>query len=161
MRLTIAYSKTKKRNLVLINNVTHQREILSGRPIRQPLKRLKGNTTAIFNKNMLESMSIQIFPTYCFLLYDIVNYQNQLVMFTSCWYPFSVWDNWPDTVIGLKFTSNRPLGTHSVRFQWKISTFCLTISCFFYLKFCLKNLQGAKIKPFSSVISIFFHLDFG
>ena len=27
---------------------------------------LKGNTTAIFNKNMLESMSIQIFPTYCF-----------------------------------------------------------------------------------------------
>ena len=27
---------------------------------------LKGNTMAIFNKNMLESMSIQIFPTYCF-----------------------------------------------------------------------------------------------
>ena len=27
---------------------------------------LKGNTTAIFNKNMLESMSIQILPTYCF-----------------------------------------------------------------------------------------------
>ena len=27
---------------------------------------LKGNTTVIFNKNMLESMSIQIFPTYCF-----------------------------------------------------------------------------------------------
>ena len=27
---------------------------------------LKGNTTAIFNKSMLESMSIQILPTYCF-----------------------------------------------------------------------------------------------
>ena len=37
MRLTIAYSKTKKRNLVLINNATHQRETLSERPIRQPL----------------------------------------------------------------------------------------------------------------------------
>ena len=38
MRLTIAYSKIKKRNLVLINNVTHQRETLSVRLIRQPLK---------------------------------------------------------------------------------------------------------------------------
>ena len=37
MRLTIAYSKIKKRNLVLINNVTYQRETLSERPIRQPL----------------------------------------------------------------------------------------------------------------------------
>ena len=37
MRLTIAYSKTKKRNLVLINNATYQRETLSERPIRQPL----------------------------------------------------------------------------------------------------------------------------
>ena len=27
---------------------------------------LKGNTTAIFYKNMLESMSVQILPTYCF-----------------------------------------------------------------------------------------------
>ena len=35
MRLTIAYSKIKKRNLVLINNGTHQRETLSQRPIRQ------------------------------------------------------------------------------------------------------------------------------
>ena len=40
MRLTIAYSKIKKRNLVLINNVTHQRETLSERPIRQPLTQL-------------------------------------------------------------------------------------------------------------------------
>ena len=38
MRLTIAYSKIKKRNLVLINNATYQRKTLSERPIRQPLK---------------------------------------------------------------------------------------------------------------------------
>ena len=37
MRLTIAYSKIKERNLVLINNATYQRETLSERPIRQPL----------------------------------------------------------------------------------------------------------------------------
>ena len=37
MRLTIAYSKIKKRNLVSINNDTYQRETLSERPIRQPL----------------------------------------------------------------------------------------------------------------------------
>ena len=37
MRLTIAYSEIKKRNLVLINNATYQRETLSERPIRQPL----------------------------------------------------------------------------------------------------------------------------
>ena len=40
MRLTIAYSKLKKRNLVLINNATYQRETLSERPIRQPLKHI-------------------------------------------------------------------------------------------------------------------------
>ena len=37
MCLTIANSKIKKRNLVLINNDTYQRETLSERPIRQPL----------------------------------------------------------------------------------------------------------------------------
>ena len=36
MRLTIAYSKIKKRNLVLMN-ATYQRETLSEGPIRQPL----------------------------------------------------------------------------------------------------------------------------
>ena len=42
MRLTIAYSKIKKkRNLVLINNATYQRETLSERPIPQPLTALK------------------------------------------------------------------------------------------------------------------------
>ena len=40
MRLTIAYSTIKKRNLVLINNDTYQRETLSERPIRQPLRGL-------------------------------------------------------------------------------------------------------------------------
>ena len=39
MRLTIAYSKIKKRNLVFINNDTYQRETLAERPIRQPLTR--------------------------------------------------------------------------------------------------------------------------
>ena len=39
MRLTIAYSKIKKRNLVLINNATYQRETLSERPILQPLRK--------------------------------------------------------------------------------------------------------------------------
>ena len=33
----IVYSKIKKRNLMLSNNVTYQRETLSERPIRQPL----------------------------------------------------------------------------------------------------------------------------
>ena len=37
MRLTIAYSRIKKRNLLLINNDTHQRETVSERPIRPPL----------------------------------------------------------------------------------------------------------------------------
>ena len=41
MRLTIAYSKIKKRNLVLINNDTYQRETLSEGPIRQPLRTAK------------------------------------------------------------------------------------------------------------------------
>ena len=39
----MAYSKIKKRNLMLINNVTYQRETLSERPIRQPLRRLHGS----------------------------------------------------------------------------------------------------------------------
>ena len=40
MGLTIAYPKfKKKRNLVLIDNATYQRETLSKRPIRQPLNK--------------------------------------------------------------------------------------------------------------------------
>ena len=56
----------------------------------------------------------------------------------------------------------KPAARHA---QCKISVensnFLLENFLFFYLKFCLKNLRGAKIKPFSSVISIFFRLDFG
>ena len=44
MRLKIAYSKIEKRNLVSINNATYQRETLSERPIRQPLKSTGKNT---------------------------------------------------------------------------------------------------------------------
>ena len=49
MRLTIAYSKIKERNLVLINNATYQRETLSERPIRQPLYgcSMRGHTWAL------------------------------------------------------------------------------------------------------------------
>ena len=41
MRVIIAYSKIKKRNLVLINNATYQRETLSEQPIRLPLNKYK------------------------------------------------------------------------------------------------------------------------
>ena len=51
MRLTIAYSKIKKRNLVLINNDTYQREPLSERPIRQSLSRSRpAGRVALYNK---------------------------------------------------------------------------------------------------------------
>ena len=49
MRLTIAYSKIKKRNQVLINNATYQRETLSEWPIRQPLTILKGIFSDSYN----------------------------------------------------------------------------------------------------------------
>ena len=56
MRLTIAYSKIKKRNLVLINNDTYQRETLSERPIRQPLSKSvvkeSGNALCIYVSHM-------------------------------------------------------------------------------------------------------------
>ena len=57
MRLTIAYSKIKKRNLVLINNDTYQRETLSERPIRQPLNNTKG---VIYELDYLSIMNISI-----------------------------------------------------------------------------------------------------
>ena len=60
MRLTIAYSKVKTRNLVLINNDTYQRETLSERPIWQPLSNIllremniaviKQSTRSLFKK---------------------------------------------------------------------------------------------------------------
>ena len=55
MRLTIAYSKIKNRNLVLIKNDTHQRETLSEQPIRPPLSQKRGSpwllALEIFHKN--------------------------------------------------------------------------------------------------------------
>ena len=53
MRLTIVYSKIKKRNLVLINNhyaCTYQRETLSERPIRQLLRRKKSQLWLMLKK---------------------------------------------------------------------------------------------------------------
>ena len=109
---------------------------------------------------MLESMSIQIFPTYCFcctilLIIKINQLCSPLLVSISSVRQLTRHSNW------IKVTSNWPLGIHNVRFQWKISTFCSKISCFLSKILLKKNLRGAKIKPFSSVISIFFHLDFG
>ena len=50
MRLTVAYSKIKKQNLVLINNDKHQRETVSERPIQPPLK----TPDLQYNKNTLK-----------------------------------------------------------------------------------------------------------
>ena len=44
---------------------------------------LKGNTTAIFKKEHVGKYVNPDITNILFLLYDIVNYQNQLVMFTS------------------------------------------------------------------------------
>ena len=49
MCLTIAYSKIKKQNLVLINNDTHQRETVSERPIRPPLRTVRTNGQNMLN----------------------------------------------------------------------------------------------------------------
>ena len=59
MRLTIAYSKIKKRNLVLINNDTYQRETLSERPIRQPLRNYAKNFSK-FWKSYLTRLSQEL-----------------------------------------------------------------------------------------------------
>ena len=60
MRLTIAFSKIKKQNLVLINNDTHQRETVSERPIRPPLSifrlslvDLEANVHSVNNGNII------------------------------------------------------------------------------------------------------------
>ena len=66
MRLTIAYSKIKKQNLVLIKKDTHQRETLSERPIRQPLKvdvresfkGKKATVFALFKSTFLRNLSL-------------------------------------------------------------------------------------------------------
>ena len=70
---------------------------------------LKGITRIIFNKNILKSMSIQIFAHTCttlFLLYDVVDYQSQLIAFTSVGIHFQHGMTGYNAVIGLKFLSN-------------------------------------------------------
>ena len=68
MGLTIAYSKIKERNLVLINNDTYQRETLSEWPIRPPLKKHKSNQiyrvsqkTAIIMKGQIKIQYLDLF----------------------------------------------------------------------------------------------------
>ena len=51
MRLTITYSRIKKRNLELINNDTYQRETLSEQPIRQPLRIVPPSQNCRFCEN--------------------------------------------------------------------------------------------------------------
>ena len=50
MRLTIANSKIKKRNLVMLNNDTYQRETVSEQPVRQPLIKTKSRQKTKQNK---------------------------------------------------------------------------------------------------------------
>ena len=68
MRLTIAYSKIKKRNLVWINNDTHQRETLSERPIRPPLRlEIESKTkslTSVSKTNQSWSRDLQHWKTF-------------------------------------------------------------------------------------------------
>ena len=72
MRLTIAYSKIKKRNLVLIDNATYQRETLSERPIRQPLSTVKASHIHIKrNDSIYISWNSQMMcHTLCILSFD-------------------------------------------------------------------------------------------
>ena len=62
MRLTIAYSKIKKRNLVLINNDTYQRETVSELPIRQPLRGQIQNLRFCDGRNLGNIFSCHEFP---------------------------------------------------------------------------------------------------
>ena len=76
MRLTIACSKIKKRNLVLINNDINQRETLSERPIRPPLicieRRVRSNFSQEFLKKTFgrdileEKESLRTVNTKCY-----------------------------------------------------------------------------------------------
>ena len=70
MRLTIAYSKIKKRNLVLINNDTYQRETLSERPIRQPFK--PNSFKRMNNQTWLSNFLSLFVHDFCWLLYIFV-----------------------------------------------------------------------------------------
>ena len=79
MRLTIAYSKIKKRNLVLIYNATHQRETLTERPIRLPIKlphclHKVSNFQTCFSQNGLNVLNMFVFQS----IQIWNNYQMQL-----------------------------------------------------------------------------------
>ena len=75
MRLTIAYSKIRKQNLVLINNGTYQRETLSERPIRLPLKNLINGTCMTFShKIQTESFT---WPDMSFYAWQITLESNK------------------------------------------------------------------------------------
>ena len=80
MRLTIAYSKINKRNLVLINNDTHQRETLSERPIRPPLSLPETHTC----KSMI-LVRMQPFCFYANLVYKPKqNSQEMTFIYSPC-----------------------------------------------------------------------------
>ena len=68
MRLTIAYSKIKKRNLVLINNDTHQRETVSERPIRQAL--MGANHAALVAESLYTVVVAAVFIFRVFQTYS-------------------------------------------------------------------------------------------
>ena len=79
MRLTIAYSKIKKRNLVLINNDTYQRETVSERPIRQPLKPQI--------QNSLLNMKVIKFQAFSLLLMIVILHEKE----TAATQLFELW----------------------------------------------------------------------
>ena len=57
--------------------------ILSAHNLQSKLTWLKGNTTVIFKQEYVGKYVNPDISNILFLLYDIVNYQNQLVMFAS------------------------------------------------------------------------------
>ena len=69
MHFTIAFSKIKKRNLVLINNATYQRETLSERPIRQPLTCLTTSYFSVLYQIQIYSLIILLMVKYIFMIY--------------------------------------------------------------------------------------------
>ena len=65
MRLTIAYSKIKKRNLVLNNNDTYQRETLLEQPIRQPLITSVEIAHCVFTYTCLDTLIAIVVFVFC------------------------------------------------------------------------------------------------
>ena len=79
MRLTIAYSKIKKkRNLVLISNDTHQRETVSERPIRPPLMTQTCKTQGV----ELQKLKYPIF--LCLTFTNSLTGKNEKSTFHTC-----------------------------------------------------------------------------